>query len=148
MIYLSNMQMGLLVCLFVPVSITSLLNIWGHIATVPACSSGTFDQCVATQECHAADTGHDTPPHHSIQTQSRPVAVLSIDVGRHTGIHSYPFSCLGSDLTGESFPDLPHTPANTQLYDAVMVVVSQKLGKDVKQYYWNMYTVNGVICCW
>ena len=23
----------------------------------------------ATQECHAADTGHDTPPCHTIQTQ-------------------------------------------------------------------------------
>ena len=50
-----------------------------------------FDQCAATQECHAADTGHDTPPHHSIQTQGRPVAVLSIDVERHTGRHRYPF---------------------------------------------------------
>ena len=29
-------------------------------------------------------------------------------------------------MTGKSFPDLPHTPANAQLYDAVMVVVSQK----------------------
>ena len=50
-----------------------------------------FDQCAATQKCHAADTGHDTPPRHSIQTRGRPVAVLSIDVERHTGIHSYPF---------------------------------------------------------
>ena len=58
---------------------------------VPACSSGTFDQCAATQECHAADTGHDTPPRHCIQTWGRPVAVLFIDVERHTGIHSLPF---------------------------------------------------------
>ena len=28
-----------------------------------------FDQFPAIQECHAADTGHDTPPRHSIQTQ-------------------------------------------------------------------------------
>ena len=35
-----------------------------------------FDQCAATQECHAADTGHDTPPRHSIQTQGRPVINL------------------------------------------------------------------------
>ena len=27
-----------------------------------------FDQCAATQKCHAADTGHDTPPRHSIDT--------------------------------------------------------------------------------
>ena len=30
---------------------------------------------------------------------------------------------------GKSFPDLPHTPANAQLYDAGMVVVSQKLSR-------------------
>ena len=29
----------------------------------------------------------------------------------------------------EILHDLPHTPANTQLYDAVIVVVSQKLGR-------------------
>ena len=54
-----------------------------------------FDQCAATQECHAADTGYDTPPHRSIQTQGRPVAVVSIDVERHTGIHSYQLYYLG-----------------------------------------------------
>ena len=26
------------------------------------------EQCATTQECHAPDTGHDTPPRHSIQT--------------------------------------------------------------------------------
>ena len=50
-----------------------------------------FDQCAATQECHAADTGHHTPPRHTIHTRGRPVAVLSIGVARHTGLHSYPF---------------------------------------------------------
>ena len=49
------------------------------------------DQCAATQKCDATDTGHDTPPRHSIQTQGRAAAVLSIGVQRHTGIHSYPF---------------------------------------------------------
>ena len=28
-----------------------------------------FDQCAATQECHTADTRHDSPIRHSIQTQ-------------------------------------------------------------------------------
>ena len=52
-----------------------------------------FDQCAATQGCQAEDTGHDTPPRHSIhvKTQGRPVVVPSIDVERHTGIHNYPF---------------------------------------------------------
>ena len=40
------------------------------------------------------------------------------------------FNIFGiKDPTGKSFPDLPHTPANAQLYDAVMVVVSWKLGR-------------------
>ena len=42
-------------------------------------------------ECHVADTGHDTPPCHSIQTQGRPVVVLSIDMEHHTVIHNYTF---------------------------------------------------------
>ena len=37
--------------------LTSLLNILGHVAT-----QCYFDQCAATQECHAADTGHETHP--------------------------------------------------------------------------------------
>ena len=87
-----------------------------------------FDQCAATQEFHAADTGHNMPTRHSIQTQGQPVDVLSIDVECHTGIPNYPIWCLGSDRIGKSLPDRPHTPANAQLHDAVMVVVSQTLG--------------------
>ena len=45
----------------------------------------------------------------------------------YTGIQNKP--CLGSDPIGKSFPDLPHTPSNAQLYDAVVVVASQKLGR-------------------
>ena len=36
-----------------------------HIAMV----QWYFDQCAVTEECHPADTGHDIPPRHSIQTQ-------------------------------------------------------------------------------
>ena len=43
------------------------------------CSTATVVLFAATQECRAADTGHDTPPRHSIQTQGQPVVVLSID---------------------------------------------------------------------
>ena len=93
-----------------------------------------FDQCAATQECHAANTGHDTPSRHSIQTRGRPVVVLSIDVKRHIGIHNDPFQCLGSDPIEKSSLDLPHTPATAQPYDAVMVVVSRKLGRKYHNY--------------
>ena len=77
--------------LFVCFGITSHFNIWGHIATVPVCSSGTLTNVLATQECHAANTGRNIPSCHSLQTHGWPVAVLSIDVEHHTGIHSYPF---------------------------------------------------------
>ena len=36
-------------------------------------------------------------PQHSIQTQGRPVVVLSIDVEYHTSIHNNQFKCLWSD---------------------------------------------------
>ena len=70
-----------------------------------------FDQCAATQECHAADTGHDTPSRHSIQTQGRPVAVLSIDVERHTGIHTATnLNVLGKTRPGNHPPTFPTVP--------------------------------------
>ena len=47
--------------------------------------------------------------------RAKPVAVSTIDV----------------DLGSGTSPDFPHTPVNAQLYDAVMVVVSQKPGKNV-----------------
>ena len=42
---------------------------------VPACSSGTLTNVLPHMNA-MPDTGHDTPSHHSIQTQGRPVAVL------------------------------------------------------------------------
>ena len=63
----------------------------GHIAAVPACSSGTLTNVLPYKKCHATDTGHDTPPCHSLPTQGIPVAVVYIDVEHHTGIHNYPF---------------------------------------------------------
>ena len=41
------------------------------------------------------------------------------------------FNILGQTRPGNPFPDLPHAPANAQLYDAVMVAVSQKIGRQV-----------------
>ena len=90
------------------------------MATVPACSSGTLTNV----EFYAADTGHDTPPRHSIQLRGRPVVVLFIDVEHHTGIYNCPFECLGSDPIGKFFTNLPHTPANAHIYDAGTVVVT------------------------
>ena len=105
---------------FVVVSLgfMSLLNVWGHIATLPACSSGTLTNVLPYRNVMPQTQDMTPHPVTSIQTQGWPVAVLSIDVERHTGIHNYPFKYLWSDPIEESFPDLPHTPANAQLYDA------------------------------
>ena len=52
------------------------------------CSSDTLMCCHTGM--HAADTEHETPSHHSIQTWCLPV-VLSTDVEHHTDIQNYPF---------------------------------------------------------
>ena len=56
---------------------------WGLTTASTCLYHWYFDQCAATQEYHAADTGHDTPPRHSIQTWGRPVLVLSNDAGEY-----------------------------------------------------------------
>ena len=107
-------------------NVTSLLNICliYHIPTVPTCSSSTLINVMPHRNAMPQTPDiHDTPSSQSLQTQGLPV-VLSIDVARHTGIHNYPFKCLGSDPMGKSFPDLPHT---SHAYDTV--VVSWKLGR-------------------
>ena len=71
--------------------------------------------------CH---TGMPRSIHTQYTYMGQPVLVLYIDVERHTGIHNYPFQCLGSDPIWKSSPDLHHTPA-------VVVVVSQKLSRSV-----------------
>ena len=77
-----------------------------------------FEQCAATQECHAIDAGHDTPPCHRIQTT---VVGLSVDVKRHTGIHDFQ-NVLGHNRPG--YLSLPSTH-----HEAVMVVVREQLDR-------------------
>ena len=54
---------------------------------VPACSSGTLTNVLP--HVNAMPQTQDIV--HSTQTRGRPVAVLSIDLERDTGTHSYPF---------------------------------------------------------
>ena len=42
-----------------------------------------WPMCCHTRVYHPSDTGHGTPPRHSIETRSRLVVVLSIDVCSH-----------------------------------------------------------------
>ena len=79
------------VCLLFVWVLTSLLNIRGHIATVPTCSSGTL--IIVLPHRNVMPQTQDMTPHPI--TVYRHVAVLSIAVLRHTEIHSYPFECLG-----------------------------------------------------
>ena len=62
---------------------------------------------------HATDTGHVTQLHHSIQTQDRPVAVLSTDVDRLPVMHNYPFVCFGSNPDREILPRLTRSEHST-----------------------------------
>ena len=48
-------------CLFVCLGLTSLWNIWGHITTVPACSSGTLTNVLPYR--NAMPQTQDTTPH-------------------------------------------------------------------------------------
>ena len=48
-------------CLFVCLGLTSLWNIWGHITTVPACSSGTLTNVLPHR--NAMPQTQDTTPH-------------------------------------------------------------------------------------
>ena len=75
--------------------LTMLLNISGHIVTVPAYGSGTLTDVLPHRNAMPFDTGHDYASRHSIQTQGQPVIVLSKDVEHHTGIHHYSILCLG-----------------------------------------------------
>ena len=108
--------------------LTLLWNIWGHITTVPACSSGTLTNVLPHR--NAMPQTQDMTPH--------PVTVYShgVDLSlcyqlmwnvtlEYTATH---FNVLGETWPGKSFPNLPHTPANAQI-DAVMVVNSRKLSR-------------------
>ena len=88
---------------------TSRIDIWGHITTMPACSSGILTNVL---------------PHRNAILQTRDMIPQPVTVYRHRSDLSlyypliwtvtlgytqiYPVLCLGSDPTRKSFPDLPH----------------------------------------
>ena len=95
---------------------------------VPACSSGTLTNVLPHR--NAMPQTQDMKP--NPVTVYRQGADLSLcyplmwnDTQEYTATH---VNVLGETSTGKSFPDLPHTPANSQL-DAVMVVNSWKLSR-------------------
>ena len=98
-------------------------NIWGHIATVPACSSGTLTNVLPHR--NAMLQTQDMTPTPSQNTDGRPIHWCG------TSHCSTQFPILMSWVrTDQEILPRPSThAANTQLYDAVMVIVSQKLGR-------------------
>ena len=88
---------------------------------MPACSSGTLTNVL---------------PHRNTMPQTQGMTPDPVTVYRHGADLSL---CLGNTRlpilmswirpNWEILPDLPHTPANAQLNDAVMVVAIRKLGR-------------------
>ena len=59
-----------LICLFLCLGLMLLLNIWGHIATVPVCSSGTLTNVL---------------PHRNVMPQTQNMTPHPVIVYRHAG---------------------------------------------------------------
>ena len=100
------------VCLFVCLGLTSLWNIWGHITTVPACSSGALTNVLTHR--NAMPQTQDTTPHPV--TVYRHVANLSLCYPsmwnvtlEYTATH---FNVLGETRPGNPSPTF-HTHQRT-----------------------------------
>ena len=96
-----------------------------HIATVPACSSGILNNVL---------------PHRNVRLQTQDMTPHPVTAYRHRAdllyyslmwnvTLEYTATHFNVYTTGKSFPDLPHTPTNAQLYDTDMMIVSRKLGR-------------------
>ena len=96
--------------------LTTLSNIWDHIATVPTCcTSGSLTNVL---------------PHRNVMAQTQDMTPHPFTVYRHRADLSLCYSLIWtftleyttthfnvwSDPLGKSIPDLPLTPANAQLY--------------------------------
>ena len=79
--------------------------------------------CHTGMPCRRHRTWHRTPPQY---TDTGPTYRCAIHGTSHWNTQlPISMSWMRPDL--KSFPDLPHKPPNAQLYDAVIVVASQKL---------------------
>ena len=98
------------VCLFVCLDITSLLNIWGHIRTVPACSSGALTKVLPHR--NAMSQTQDMTPHPVTVYQHRANLSLCYPLMWNVTLE---YTTTHFNVLSKTFPDLPHTPANAQL---------------------------------
>ena len=130
-------------CLFVCLGLASLWNIWGHITTVPACSSGTLTNVL---------------PHRNAMPQTQDMTSHPVTVYRHGADLSlcYPFmwnvtleyTATHFNVFGETRPGNPsptfHTHQRNAQLDAVMVVNSQKFSR---KYRTNRVLNPGPVAC-
>ena len=76
--------------------LTSLLNIWGHITTVPACSSSTLTNVLP--HMNAIMQTQDMTPYSVMVYRHRAdlslCYLIFIDVELHMGMHNYPAICV------------------------------------------------------
>ena len=109
--------------LLVYLALTSLLNIWGHNATVPACSSGTLTNVLqhTGMSCCGYRTWHPHPVTVYIYSADLSLCYLLIwnITLAYTATHFY---VLGKTQLGNPSPGLLHTPVNAELNNTDMVV--------------------------
>ena len=86
-----------------------------------------FDQCAATLECHATDTGHDIPSHHRIDTEPT-CGGISIDMESDTRSHICCFPIFGLTQSRYFFPNNHDSECST--FNSVMVAFSKKVGRN------------------
>ena len=106
--------------------LSSLLNIWGHIATVPVCSSGTLTNVLPHR--NAMPQTQDMTPHPVTVYRNGADLTLCYPLMWNVTLE---YTATHFNVVNQTRPENPpptfdtHTPANAQLYHAVMVVVSR-----------------------
>ena len=79
--------------------LTSLLNIWGHIATVPACSSGTLTNMLPYGKHRTWHPDRDPSPTFHTHTSKRSILWCCCDSPASVNHHSYSESYANQQYT-------------------------------------------------
>ena len=110
--------------MFVCLGLTSLLNIWGHITTVPICSRGNLTNVLPNRNT-IPQTQYMTP--HPVIVYRHGVD-LSLCYPLMWNVTLKYIATHFKDPTGKYFPDLPHTKAG-QWYWKEMNVTCNKYSR-------------------
>ena len=131
--------------MFVCFGLTSLWNIRGHIATVPACRSGTLTNVL--QHRNAMPKTQNMTPRPVTVYRHRANMCLCYPLMWNVTLEyaTTHFNVVGQTRPGNPSPTFhTHIPANAQLYDAVTVVVRHELGR---KYRTNRFLNPGPVVC-